>query len=223
VLFRCHLPVASIFMAKPPYNKSRGKIRFIATRGRDFLQAFRALRPEKGDPAATPIQGASNSGTRHTRNPSCAQITLEKPLAAAGFWSMDIRLPGGYHLAIDWREASGFGLTSDAEHGYGEPADEHFEDFESALIRSVKLIKNRAATVPPYAVRIKELRQKLKLSQEEVASRMGVNQAAVSKLEGREDSRVATLQSYAQALGGRLVLKVVFDDLEEEIQLVGSE
>jgi transcriptional regulator with XRE-family HTH domain len=97
------------------------------------------------------------------------------------------------------------------------------ESARPAQIRSVKLIKNRAATVPPYAIRIKELRQKLKLSQEEVAGRMGVNQAAVSKLEGREDSRVATLQSYAQALGGRLVLKVVFDDVEEEIQLVGNE
>ncbi len=152
-----------------------------------------------------------------------AEITLEKPLHEKGFWSMDIRLPGGYLLAIDWRETSGFRLTSDAEHGYGEPADEHFSDLEAALMRSVKLLKNRMETVPPYAVRIKELRQKLKLSQEEVAGRMGVNQAAVSKLEGREDSRVATLQSYAQALGGRLVLKVVFDDLEEEIELAGAE
>ncbi len=127
-----------------------------------------------------------------------AQISLEKPLHQDGFWSMDVRLSVGYHLAIDWREASGFGLTSDAEHGYGEPADEHFTDFEAALMRSVKLIKNRMETLAPYAVRMKELRQKLKLSQEEVAGRMGINQAAVSKLEGREDSRVATLQSYAQ-------------------------
>src|SRR5271170_7278566 len=94
-----------------------------------------------------------------------AQITLEKPLHENGFWSMDVRLAVDYHLAIDWREASGFGLTSDAEHGYGEPADEHYKDFEAALMRSVKLVKNQAETVPPYAVRIKELRQKLKLSQ----------------------------------------------------------
>jgi len=151
-----------------------------------------------------------------------AQITLEKPLHENGVWSMDVRLPVGYHLAIDWRDGSGFGLTSDAEHGYGEPADEHFDDFGATLMRSIKLINNRMETLPPYAVRIKELRQKLKLSQEDVAGRMGVNQAAISKLEGREDSRVATLQSYAHALGGRLVLKVVFDDAEEEIELVGA-
>jgi DNA-binding transcriptional regulator YiaG len=152
-----------------------------------------------------------------------AQFTLEKPIHPEGFWSLDVRLAGGYHLAIDWQETSGFGLTSDAEHGYGEPADEHYQEFTDALIRSLKLINNRAETVPPYAVRIKELRQKLRLSQEEVAGRMGVNQAAVSKLEGRDDSRVATLQNYAKALGGRLVIKVVFDDLEEEIQLARTD
>ncbi len=152
-----------------------------------------------------------------------AHITIEKPLHADGFWSMDVRLPGGYHIAIDWCEGSGFGLTSDSEHGYGEPADEHYRDFADAMMRAMKLIQNRAETVPPYAVRIKELRQKLKLSQEELAGRMGVNQAAVSKLEGREDAHVATLQNYARALGGRLVLKVIFDDHEEEIQLASAE
>jgi DNA-binding transcriptional regulator YiaG len=152
-----------------------------------------------------------------------AQVSLEKPVRADGYWSMDVRLPGGYHLAIDWRAASGFGFTSDAEHGYGEPADEHTNDFEAALMSSVKLVRNRAETVPPSAVRIKELRQRLKLSQEEVAARMRVNQAAVSKLESREDSRIATLRNYAQALGGRLVLKMVFDDTEEEIHLASAE
>jgi DNA-binding XRE family transcriptional regulator len=152
-----------------------------------------------------------------------AEIVLAQPLHADGFWSMDVRVPGGYHLAIEWREESGFSLTADAEHGYGEPADEHYGDFESALLRSVKLIMLRAETVAPYAVRIKELRQKLNLTQEEMAKRMGVNQAAVSKLEGRDDAHVATLHKYAHALGGRLILKVKLDDVEREIELAGAE
>jgi DNA-binding XRE family transcriptional regulator len=152
-----------------------------------------------------------------------AEIALLKPLHADGFWSMDVRTPEGYHLAIDWSAESGFGLTSDAEHGYGEPADEHYGEFGPALMRSVKLIQDTAETVPPCAVRIKELRQKLKLSQEEVARRMGVNQAAVSKLEGREDTHVVTLQKYIRALGGRLVMRAAFDELDKEIELVGAE
>jgi DNA-binding transcriptional regulator YiaG len=152
-----------------------------------------------------------------------AQISLLRPSRANGFWSMDVRMPEGYHLAIDWRAEDGFGLTSDAEHGYGEPADERYREFGPALMRSASLIKNSSETVPPYTVRIKELRQKLKLSQEEVALRMGVNQAAVSKLEGREDTHVGTLQNYIRALGGRLVMRAAFDELDKEIELVGTE
>lgn len=152
-----------------------------------------------------------------------AETTVLKPRHANGFWSMDVRTPEGYHLVIDWCADSGFGVTSDPEHGYGEPADEHYKEFGPALMRSIKLIKNTAETVPPYAVRIKELRQKLKLSQEEVARRMGVNQAAVSKLEAREDTHVGTLQNYIRALGGRLVMRAAFDELDKEIELVGAE
>ncbi len=152
-----------------------------------------------------------------------AQAKLWKPLHADGFWTMDVELPQDYVLVINWREATGFLLTADEDHGYGEPADEQYKDFLAALTRCTYLLKNRAETVPPYAVRIKELRQKLNLSQEEVAKRMGVNQAAISKLEAREDTHVATLQNYIRALGGRLIMKAAFDGLEKEIELVSAE
>ncbi len=45
----------------------------------------------------------------------------------------------------------------------------------------------------------------------------------MSKLESRDDSRVATLRNYARVLGARLVLKMVFEDREEEIQLSWNE
>lgn len=131
-----------------------------------------------------------------------AERKLGKPLHADGFWSLDVRL-ADYHLGIDWREADGFRLTSDAEHGYGEPADEAYRDFSEASLRAIKLILHRLETVPPYPVRIKELREKVGVSQTAVAGRMGVQQAAVSKLESRDDTHVATLQSYIHALGGQ--------------------
>ena len=45
----------------------------------------------------------------------------------------------------------------------------------------------------------------------------------MSKLESREDTHVATLSSYVQALGGKLIMKAVFADKSEVIDLVGSE
>ena len=147
-----------------------------------------------------------------------AETSLSKPLRADGFWSLDVRL-ADYHLGIDWREADGFSLTSDAEHGYGEAADEAYQDFPTASLRAIQLIQHRLETVPPDPVRIKELREKVGVSQTDLARRMGVQQAAVSKLEYRDDTHVATLQSYIQALGGKLILRAVFADREEVIHL----
>jgi len=41
---------------------------------------------------------------------------------------------------------------------------------------------------------------------------MGVSQSAIAKLEAQEDLYLSTLARYAAGLGGRLELRVVFDD-----------
>lgn len=47
-----------------------------------------------------------------------------------------------------------------------------------------------------------ERRQRLGLSQSEVAARMGTSQPAVARLEsGRSDTRMSTLARYAEAVG----------------------
>lgn len=151
-----------------------------------------------------------------------AERTLSKPLYQDGFWSLEVRFPD-YMLVIDWRAADGFLLTSDAEHGYGEAADEQYAELPHALARAIQLLQHRLETVPPYPIRIRELREKLGMSQSDVAREMGVQQAAVSKLESREDTHVATLISYVKALGGKLVMRAEFPGRAEVIDLVGTE
>jgi DNA-binding XRE family transcriptional regulator len=150
-----------------------------------------------------------------------AERALGKPRNKDGFWSLDVRLPD-YHLGIDWREQDGFSLTADPEHGYGEGADESFPDFATALPRIIQLVQHKLETLPPYPIRIKELRERMGKSQTEVAQQMGVLQGAVSKLESREDTHVGTLLSYVQALGGKLVMKAVFADREETIHFANN-
>lgn len=147
-----------------------------------------------------------------------AEFHLNRPVKDTGFWGLEVRR-GDYLLVIDWRQQSGFMLTADPEHGYGEPADEVYKDYGVALRRAFLLLHERLETMPPLQVRLKELRESLGLTQEEVAKRMGVGQAAVSRLESREDSKVETLEKYAAALGARLVLIVVFEQRREEIVL----
>lgn len=54
------------------------------------------------------------------------------------------------------------------------------------------------------------IRRSLGVSQEEMAKRLGVGQAAVSKIENRDDPQLQSLIRYCEALGGRLELAVTF-------------
>jgi DNA-binding XRE family transcriptional regulator len=76
----------------------------------------------------------------------------------------------------------------------------------------VDLTKLRVVGRGLYAkkrVGLRSLREASGITQVDMAERMGVTQAQVSKIETGEDHRVSTLERYAEALGGRLVVAVV--------------
>jgi DNA-binding XRE family transcriptional regulator len=153
---------------------------------------------------------------------SSARVTLDEPLVKGGVWSLNVFLPN-YHLAVAWQTDKGFGIVSNDSHGYGEGADEVFEDLDRALPRVVQLLTYRLATVPPQAVRLKDLRAELGLSQEELGRRLGKKQASISRAEARSDFHVSTLQEFAEAFGAKLVVKMVFPDASErELKLDGA-
>ena len=59
-----------------------------------------------------------------------------------------------------------------------------------------------------------EARENQGLTQRELADRLGVSQANVSRIEHEEDLYLSTLRSYVKALGGELQLKAVFENQE---------
>jgi DNA-binding XRE family transcriptional regulator len=61
-------------------------------------------------------------------------------------------------------------------------------------------------------MQLQELRKSRSATQLDVAHAMGVEQAAVSKLERRGDMYVSTLREYVKALGGELKLVAAFPD-----------
>lgn len=153
---------------------------------------------------------------------SSARVTLDEPIVPDGVWSMNVFLPD-YHLAIAWQSARGFGVVSDDSHGYGEGAHEVFNDLDEALPRIVRLLVYKLGSVPPPPVRLKEVREELGLSQEELGKRLGKRQTSVSRTESRSDFYVSTLLDFAQAFGARLVVKMVFPDAtEKELKLDGE-
>lgn len=71
--------------------------------------------------------------------------------------------------------------------------------------------------------RLAQLRQELKLSQAEVAKRMGISQPRVSQLESGDvgQMEVDTLSRYVLALGGRL--KLVADFVDHDVNVSATE
>jgi predicted transcriptional regulator len=56
---------------------------------------------------------------------------------------------------------------------------------------------------------LRELRQELELTQQQVADKAEMTQSELSRLESRGDHRVSTLRRYVEALGGELEIAVV--------------
>jgi len=146
-----------------------------------------------------------------------AKITLDPAGQPTGPWFLDIGL-NNHHVAVEWRTDRGFGVTSNSSSGYGEGSDEVYPDIESASRRVITLLLARGRTRPPKAVRLRELRTERRMSQVELAERLRVKQAAVSKMENRSDLHIRTLRDVVAAMGGQLVIRARFPDgMEREL------
>jgi transcriptional regulator with XRE-family HTH domain len=69
-------------------------------------------------------------------------------------------------------------------------------------------IKARAAELAT----LKDLRQAVAQTQEELAAALGVGQDTISRLEKRSDMLLSTLRRYIEAMGGKLELVAQFPD-----------
>ena len=66
-----------------------------------------------------------------------------------------------------------------------------------------------------YAMGLAALRQAAELTQVELAKRMGITQAAISRMEQPHDLLLSTLNAYLQAIGGTARMIVSFADGHE--------
>jgi DNA-binding transcriptional regulator YiaG len=66
-----------------------------------------------------------------------------------------------------------------------------------------------------YAMGLAALRRAAELTQVELARRMGVTQAAISRMEQPHDLLLSTLNAYLQAIGGTARMVVRFSDGHE--------
>lgn len=75
-------------------------------------------------------------------------------------------------------------------------------------------IKARAADLIAEEHALRDLRKARRLTQAQVAERLGGRQVYVSRLEKRSDMKLSTLRDYVGALGGELSVMVTFPEGE---------
>jgi hypothetical protein len=88
-----------------------------------------------------------------------------------------------------------------------------FNDYLDKLSETERqAVAARTAQLVDEEATLRQLREARFRSQEEIARRLGINQASVSKLERRTDMYVSTLRSLIRAMGGELDIVARFPD-----------
>ena len=92
-----------------------------------------------------------------------------------------------------------------------------FSELRAKLSPEAQARSAARAAATLVEMQLQELRKSREVTQVDVARGMNVEQAAVSKLERREDMYVSTLRDYVKALGGELKLVASFPDAEIQV------
>ena len=96
----------------------------------------------------------------------------------------------------------------------------HKEFMASLPKKRRAVIRARAVELLAEEMPLQELRKARDHSQETTAEALGLKQAAVSRLEHRDDMRISTLREYVQALGGELECYARFTEHGAKARLV---
>ena len=87
----------------------------------------------------------------------------------------------------------------------------HLDDYLARLPgKERQAVERRGAELIAEEATLRQLREARARSQVEVAKKLHINQAAVSKLERRTDMYLSTLRSYIEAMGGTLEIVALF-------------
>ena len=142
-------------------------------------------------------------------------IVVEKGGDKSGDWWADVGHSSG-SFTVQWTPQAGFGLhPASEEAAYGELPAECYTDTALLLRRVSQLVDTGAVG----ALGLRDLRELHGLSQADLAARLGIQQAAVSKVERRQDLHLDTLATIIKALGGTLEMKVKFSGGEVPLKM----
>lgn len=146
---------------------------------------------------------------------------LEPSPTPSGSWWIDLR-GREWGFPVSWRADLGFGFYTDPDVGFGERPSETYSDAQLAARRAATLVREAELGRAPKPMGLAELRELRQVTQSALAERLHKSQAAVSKLEARNEVQIGTLRETVMALGGHLEICVRFDNMEANITCFGD-
>ena len=134
---------------------------------------------------------------------------VDRPTSPEGLWCLDLRKDNQL-IVVEWRPGKGFGISA-GTGGYGEGPDELYGTLAAVEARLRDLLDSGEESIPPHSVLVQRLRELRGFTQEQLADRMGIRQATVSRIE-RGDMYLSTLSRLVASMGGKLQMQAVFPD-----------
>jgi transcriptional regulator with XRE-family HTH domain len=98
----------------------------------------------------------------------------------------------------------------------------HFKELEQKMSPGAIARSDAKAKQLKAEMALNELRAAREITQEHLAGLLGVNQAAVSKIERRADMYVSTLADFIRAMGGELQINARFPEGTVRIKQFGA-
>lgn len=144
-------------------------------------------------------------------------VEIDAPDDQSAEWWLDVTCDG-FHTSVSWRPSLGFGIFT-SEAAYGDRPDELYRRATTAAHRVEQLCEQWKVSQFVAPLWLADLRNLIGASQTAIAAALFHNQPSVSRLEKREDVKLSTLVSHVQAMGGRIEMRVHFDELDAVIAL----
>ena len=148
-------------------------------------------------------------------------VEIDRPADPQGEWWLDVASEG-FRSNVAWRPGHGFGVFT-SERGYTDQPDEVYRIADLATKRIQQLFHHWQKSSKLRPLSLSDIRQLCETRQTSLAAVLQINQAAVSRLEHREDMKLSSLYSYFRAMGGRLEMRVHFDAFDAAVSVPPEE
>lgn len=190
-----------------------------------LLDALTRLGPNLGRPVADTLNGSAYANMKELRGRTAAAVlriafAFDPERCAVILWGSNKR---GVNERAFYRKLIAKADRLYAAHlqmlklknarargtrGVGRMAKDHTEFLEKFVpAEQMGTVRRRSDAIVIGQI-LRMLREERKLSQSEIAYRMGLKQPAIARLEGQSDIKLSTLQEWARATGGELVLAI---------------